>query len=261
MLVGLSHVIESTNVRFEELTGFLTNSAKTMNFYGREQTEGVAMFMSFNKYMKDGTLAVDSFNELLKGPAGASEGMRAMMHQSLIGTGGELGAAFDKAGVGAGIDILLPDIMHAASGGKVSGALESAFGKGKSKDFYKGMAEKITGAQRDMIMEMVGGAAGTTDVNDPQFQYILSKMGPAIGTTIKGVGEGRETGMGFLTSGKLPTMDAKSSEKDLATAYSSFGKSTSNFEKAVNKLLKGAETGAVVITNENAPVKRNAKIK
>lgn len=247
----LAAVVETTNVRMAELATWTEQSSKIVRQYGYDQTASTNLMVAFTQGIREGLVSFQDLQTVMKGPAGASEGMRGMVIQQLASTGGALGAAFSKTGVLGGVDVLLPDLMTYLGSGKEGDwtpALKKAFGTGPlAAGERQALQGQIGGAFQGIIRGVVGGPGGT-DIDSADFLAAYKKLSAALfGTEITAVGKELSKlvniQLGTVTPEALAgpgQPDEYKKRKELIDAYGNFPKAASTIHSAASTLWNAA---------------------
>jgi hypothetical protein len=229
-MTAFMNVIKHTNIRMEEYSKFLGENSGVMRSYGIDQAEGSALFFSMNQYLRDTTMSVQTFNDMLKGPAAAPEGVQAMAYSRIAGMGGALGEAARNAGGPAGFTQMYEDIQTAAENGKISAALEKAFGGGHGATYYKALNKTMGEAVEGSIRDILGGA-GATDIQSFMGEFMFKKLAQSVaGVSMAGT-RGGAVGETMKTISQGGTLHL--TQKQMADAAHAFGVHTDVFKGAV----------------------------
>ena len=197
-LLNLAKTVDGTDMRLGEMIDFLNSSAQALRKFGISEDAAAHTRSEFNKYLHDGSISLQSFNELLKGPAGASEGVKAMAYESAMGKGGMAGALAKESGNVFGFDVALGDLNDVISGKKApTKALESFKSKmGGGKGFYSDLQKQVLGEISGTMGDVVEGAGFGGDSFGAR--GLQSKLAPSLGFNIEAYGKAQEKAMNTL---------------------------------------------------------------
>ena len=260
----LVHIVDTTNIRMEEMTSYLTQSSKMFRQYGIDEMGlGLNAFRHFNQYVREGSVAIQDYQAILKGPSGATEGMRAMLTEQIAGGDSSLGKAFAKTGTLGSANILIPAIQALAGNGDKDYAqkkydLQVLSDAGLSGKDVKSLDAELKNTMRSLIEKMVVG------MNPVERDAIYSKLWPAIhGGEFTGRGGAVRMGYNMDVNGTLPTEHSgahiyRHGKEDVPTealiaAYSTFDASVKFFVQGVKDFVEApAKTTAAQTVFENS---------
>lgn len=249
---AFADAVQNSSIRMEEFGKFISESSKVMKRYGVDQTEGLELFKGFNQYIRDGSMSMSEFNDLIKGPAGASDPMKAMIFERLSGMGGATGEAFGKAGVLGSIDVLIPAIAQAARpGGRSTEALRQAFG---GEQDWAAIQTQVQGAFRGTAQDLFNTVGGTGNLAGAQ--GAMSRLSPLLGANFRGATpEALEALLNTYMTGQGPAVtavaDKDATNKELISSYKSFNDSVKIFDKAVASISKKSNVSS---TSNDLPI-------
>jgi len=237
----MAEVVDKSNIRMEEQVAYITQSAKIFKQYGIDEMGiGTMAFQRFNQYVREGAMAVQDYQAVLKGPSGATEGMRAVIAGNLSNMGGPAGEAFKKTGVLGSIDILMPAIQMLAAGGDYANKkqdLDILEKSGISKDTnFKALQGQIESEMRKMVESMtMGGSPAET-------LALYKRLFPTIyGTELTARGGAVSSIMNLGQKGELPEqLEVKKDNDELVKAHKSFVGSSKDITTAAGTMKEAA---------------------
>ena len=190
----LAAVVSGTSVRMSELSSQIEQLSKINRQFGFDQQISNGMLVSFNEHLRTGAASIQDFQTIMRGPAGAGEGVKALLTTELAQKGGTMGKMF-SGGVLGNIGEMLPDLVRYVGGGRSSNILRGQFGGNKglveavsAAGGRKAMSNQIGESFRDIIKRIIPQDA------DPATQRnIFRKQAPQLlGGNITAYGEAFE---------------------------------------------------------------------
>jgi len=234
----LAKIVSNTNVRFSELASQSEQLSKINRQYGYDQQASNALLVSFNEHLRTGSVSLQDLGTIMKGPGGASEGMRGLMLSQLKTAGGVLGKIFSSAGTLGGVDVLIPQFMEWAGNkdAKPSEALLQAAGgsmAGISKsEALSSMGQLMSSNVQGMIQQGGGSLAD-------QLAMFKRMSGSIFDSNIQSWGSGLQFILDSFLQGGGGGINIKDVLPDAAKAGDNMKVSVNKFDTSVKNWNKG----------------------
>lgn len=234
----LANSVERAGLRMVELTDFLNSNAQALRRFGISEDSATEAHNHFTKFLHEGTVSGQAFLEILKGPAGASEGVQAMAYEQAVSKGGLIGAIAKQSGGPIGFMTMLQDVNSAVSGGDSSATqalrnFRSQMGGDNDQSFYKNLQGQLFSTIQGVSGNILGSVGGN-DMNSWNSRAMLTRMAPGLGYNISDTyGQGNEAagkmlldhsanfgvGVDKFTSAAQDIKDAASIMKSIASGH------------------------------------------
>lgn len=243
--------VENSNVRMDMFNTLLTANHTTMKKYGVSEESFITAVEGFSSYLKDTSVSMNDFNQLLKGPVGMSEGVQAMAYTDALTSAGPLGALARASGGPLGFIEMQRDVALAAGGGDPSEALKRIF-KGQNVN-YQELNNELTMQSRTTFGGLAQGI-GATDVADPNSRALLRKLLQAGGMSVEAAGKGGEDLLFASLTGTLNTPNRRPDEdtkfNKLVTAYE---KTADSFKYGTDVFVRAIHNFDTIVTTKVPP--------